>query len=146
MDRRAIAVLLAGLFFPSLAFGQACPAALNEAKRLVLVTTETMDSTPATAQLFERASVNDTWRALGASEPAVVGRAGLAWAPMFRHLARPGEPVKVEGDKRAPAGVYPIGGTFGTAPPPSAKSCTAVTRSSGKATQPPVPFVGERQT
>ena len=116
MDRCAIPVLLVGLFFPSLAFGQACPAALNEAKRLMLVTTETMDSTPATAQLFERASVNDKWRALGAAEPALVGRAGLAWAHMFRHLARPGEPIKVEGDKRAPAGVYPIGGTFGTAP------------------------------
>ena len=116
MDRRAIAVVLAGLFFPSLAFGQACPAALNEAKRLVLVTTESMDSIPATAQLFERASVKDKWRALGGAGPALVGRAGMAWAPAFRHLARPGEPIKAEGDKRAPAGVYPVGGTFGTVP------------------------------
>ena len=70
----------------------------------------------ATAQLFERASAHDKWHALAAPEPAVVGRAGMAWAPAFRHLARAGEPIKFEGDKRAPAGVYPINGTFGTEP------------------------------
>ena len=116
MDHRAIAVALAVLMSPSAARGQACPAVLNEAKRLVLVTTENMDITPATAQLFERVSVNDKWRARGAPEPALVGRAGMAWAPMFRHLARPGEPIKAEGDKRAPAGIYPLNGTFGTVP------------------------------
>ena len=99
-----------------MAFGQTCPAPLHDAKRLVLVTTESMDSTPATAQLFERVSVNDPWRLLGVAEPALVGRAGMAWAPAFRHLARAGEPVKVEGDKRAPAGVYRIGASFGTIP------------------------------
>lgn len=116
MDRRAIAIALVGLLFPSLAFGQACPAALNEAKRLVLVTTDGMDSTPATAQLFERASVTDKWHARGAAEPALVGRSGIAWARTFRNLARSGEPIKIEGDKRTPAGVYPIGASFGTAP------------------------------
>ena len=115
MDRRVIAFGLAALLAkaPSVALGQACPAPLNDAKRLVLVTTETMDSTPATAQLFERASANDKWRSLGVAEPALVGRTGVAWAPAFRQLARVGEPVKVEGDKRAPAGVYRIGTSFG---------------------------------
>ena len=94
---------------PSRRSARPAPRSLNEAKRLVLVTTETMDATPATMQWFERASTNDQWRALGAAEPALVGRAGVAWAHTFRHFARPGEPIKVEGDKRAPAGVYPIG-------------------------------------
>jgi L,D-peptidoglycan transpeptidase YkuD (ErfK/YbiS/YcfS/YnhG family) len=116
MDCRAFVVVLAALVVPSSAFGQACPAALNGAKRLVLVTTETMDTTPATMQWFERTSAAEPWRALGAPEPALVGRAGMAWAPAFRQFARPGEPIKAEGDKRAPAGVYPIGGTFGTVP------------------------------
>jgi L,D-peptidoglycan transpeptidase YkuD (ErfK/YbiS/YcfS/YnhG family) len=115
MDCRAIA-LLAALLSPAAALAQSCPASLSDAKRLVLVTTESMDATPATAQLFERASVGDRWRALGPPEPALVGRAGMAWAPMFRHLARAGEPIKAEGDKRAPAGVYPIGQSFGTVP------------------------------
>ena len=116
MDSRAIAFILAVLMLPSVALGQACPAVLSEAKRLVLVTTENMDATPAMMQWFERVSTKDKWRALGPSEPALVGRAGMAWAHTFRQFARPGEPIKVEGDKRAPAGVYPIGGTFGTVP------------------------------
>jgi L,D-peptidoglycan transpeptidase YkuD (ErfK/YbiS/YcfS/YnhG family) len=116
MDSRAIAFVLAALLSPSMAFGQACPAVLNEAKRLVLVTTENMDATPATMQRFERASTSQRWRAAGPAEPALVGRAGSAWAPAFRHLARAGEPIKAEGDKRAPAGVYPIGGSFGIVP------------------------------
>jgi L,D-peptidoglycan transpeptidase YkuD (ErfK/YbiS/YcfS/YnhG family) len=116
MNSRAIAFVLAALLCPSIAFGQACPSVLTEAKRLVLVTTENMDATPATMQLFERASIRDRWHMSGPAEPALVGRAGTGWAHTFRHLARPGEPIKSEGDKRAPAGVYPIGGTFGTVP------------------------------
>jgi L,D-peptidoglycan transpeptidase YkuD (ErfK/YbiS/YcfS/YnhG family) len=116
MNCRVAAVVLGVLMVPTLAYGQACPAALRDATRLVLVTTDTMDSTPATAQLFDRASAKDAWRALGEAEPAVVGRAGIAWAQSFRQFAKTREPIKIEGDKRAPAGVYPIGKTFGTEP------------------------------
>src|SRR5476649_2158853 len=108
MDSRAIAFVLAALLAPSMSFGQTCPAVLTDAKRLVLVTTENIDTTPATMQLFERASTKERWRVLGPAEPAMVGRASMAWAHAFRHLARPGEPIKFEGDKRAPAGVFPI--------------------------------------
>ena len=116
MNRSTIAFVLAALLAPSVAFGQSCPAVLTEAKRLVLVTTENMDTTPATMQLYERASTKDRWRASGSAEPALVGRAGTGWAHTFRHLARPGEPIKSEGDKRAPAGVYAIGNSFGIVP------------------------------
>jgi len=116
MDRRVVAIVLGLVMFPALAAAQSCPAALHDATRLVLVTTDTMDSLPATAQLFERASAKDAWRSIGEAEPAVVGRAGIAWSHWFRHLARAQEPIKVEGDKRAPAGIYPIGKTFGTEP------------------------------
>lgn len=116
MDSRAVAFVIATLLAPSMAFSQTCPAVLTEAKRLVLITTENMDATPATMQWFERASIKERWRALGPAEPALVGRAGTGWAHTFRHLARPGEPIKSEGDKRAPAGVYPIGNSFGVVP------------------------------
>ena len=115
-DGRVIAFVLAVLLSPSMAFSQTCPAVLTEAKRLVLVTTENMDATPATMQLYERASAKESWRVVSPAEPALVGRAGTAWAKAFRHLARPGEPIKIEGDKRAPAGVYAIGNSFGIVP------------------------------
>jgi D-alanyl-D-alanine dipeptidase len=37
----------------------------------------------------------------------------MGWSHFFRGLARGGEPIKVEHDKRAPAGVYRLGRSFG---------------------------------
>jgi L,D-peptidoglycan transpeptidase YkuD (ErfK/YbiS/YcfS/YnhG family) len=93
---------------------QSCPAPLANAKRLVLVTAETMNDTAASMRLYDRASTAAIWRAVGAAEPAVIGRTGMGWSPFFAHLARRDEPIKVEHDKRAPAGIYPIGRSFGT--------------------------------
>ena len=92
---------------------QSCPAPLADAKRLVLVTAPSMNDMAATMRLYERASANEAWRALGATEPATVGKAGMGWSQFFLKLARRGEPIKVEGDKRTPAGIYPIGKSFG---------------------------------
>jgi D-alanyl-D-alanine dipeptidase len=96
------------------AAAQACPAPLSEARRLVLVTAAGMNETAARLRLFERASPGAPWRAVGAPEAALIGRAGMAWSKFFRGLARGREPIKVEGDKRAPAGLYTIGRSFGT--------------------------------
>ena len=92
---------------------QSCPAPLADAKRLVLVTAPSMNDMAATMRLYERASANAAWRALGATEPVTIGRAGMGWSQFFTRLARRGEPLKVEGDKRAPAGFFPIGRSFG---------------------------------
>jgi len=92
---------------------QSCPAPLANAKRLVLVTTPGMNDMAATMRLYERASAKEPWRALDAPEPATIGRAGMGWSQFFLKLARRGEPLKVEGDKRTPAGIYPIGRSFG---------------------------------
>jgi L,D-peptidoglycan transpeptidase YkuD (ErfK/YbiS/YcfS/YnhG family) len=92
---------------------QTCPAPLADARGLALVTAATMNATAATMRLYRRASPGAPWRASGPPEPAVLGKAGMAWSAFFRDLARGGEPLKVDGDKRAPAGIYRIGRSFG---------------------------------
>jgi len=117
--RRAavLAVAAAIALLPHIASAQNnCPDVLGKARRLVLVTAATMNDTAAAMRLYERSAPSEPWRALGSSEPAMIGKAGMAWSPFFRRLARPGEPIKVDGDKRAPAGFYKIGRSFGTLP------------------------------
>ncbi len=97
------------------ALGQTCPEPLQSARRLVLVTAENMETSAATVQLFERASPADAWRPLGPVEPALLGRAGMAWGYGFQQLRQGGEPLKIEGDKRTPSGIYGIGSSFGFA-------------------------------
>ena len=100
----------------SRAQAQACPAPLAAARRLVLVTAKAMNDTPAEMQLFERASPAEPWRAVASSEPALLGKAGMGWSHFFRRYAQANEPIKVEGDRRAPAGIYAIGRSFGILP------------------------------
>lgn len=95
---------------------QSCPAPLADARRLVLVTAKSFNEPAAEMQLYERASAAEPWRALGPAEPAMLGRGGVGWSHFFRRYARAGEPLKVEGDKRAPLGFYRIGRSFGTVP------------------------------
>jgi D-alanyl-D-alanine dipeptidase len=100
------------------AFAQSCPAPLVSARRLVLVTSDRMTVSTARVRLFERAAPGARWRPLGAAMPATIGRRGMAWGYPFRALARRGEPVKVEGDRRTPIGAYRIGRSFGFAASP----------------------------
>ncbi len=111
----AVAALALAFTLPGGAvLAQTCPAPLAQATRLVLVTADAMNTQNARLQTFERGSPSDAWAPASAAEPAVIGRAGMAWSPFFRGLARRGEPMKTEGDRRAPAGVYRVGRSFGT--------------------------------
>lgn len=94
----------------------ACPAFLDRARQLLVVITRNQDATAARLRLFARDRPGTTWRQDGAAEPALVGRHGLAWGDPFRDQARPGDPVKREGDGRTPAGIFMIGRSFGHAP------------------------------
>lgn len=90
-----------------------CPAALSHVQRMVVVTAADMNSRQARLQLFERATPQSPWHADGPAEPAVLGSAGMGWALPFTELAAEGEPLKVEGDNRSPAGIFAFGPTFG---------------------------------
>jgi len=103
------------LLVPCASHAQSCPAPLASANRLVLAVADTMASTTATVQRYERASPAEAWRAVGGPASALVGYKGVAWAHAFRDFAHGDEPIKIDGDKRAPAGVYKIGNSFGFA-------------------------------
>lgn len=110
---RAIVLIVTLLLVAPPALGQSCPAPLANARKLVLVTPDTMTSTAATMQRYTRSSTGESWRADGGPITATIGRGGTAWSHTFRSYAAPGEPVKVDGDKRVPAGIYPLGRSFG---------------------------------
>jgi D-alanyl-D-alanine dipeptidase len=92
-----------------------CPAPLDEALRLVLVTTTDMASTKGRLQLFTRDTAAAPWKAASDGEPVNLGKQGLAWGYAFLAYKREGEPEKVEGDKRTPVGFYRLGPSFGFA-------------------------------
>ncbi len=85
----------------------------SDARRLVVVATDGFDSNDAQIATFVRETGEASWRQVGSSEPARVGRAGVGWGYTFRNFARADEPLKREGDKRAPAGLFRLGATFG---------------------------------
>jgi L,D-peptidoglycan transpeptidase YkuD (ErfK/YbiS/YcfS/YnhG family) len=88
---------------------------LAQATRLALVVVPRMDATKAVLYTFERDVPATSWVRRGGAEACVVGTRGIAWGDTFRSYAKQGEPIKREGDKRTPAGVYRFGKTFGFA-------------------------------
>jgi len=109
-----VAVFCAALA-PSGALGQTCPASLQSASRFVLVTVPAFGSSSGTMRLFERPLSGSAWRSVGTAEPVMLGSKGVAWGRGFHHLAGRGEPVKIEGDRRTPAGIFGVGAPFGFA-------------------------------
>lgn len=91
-----------------------CPRPLHRATRLIIVTVPEMTSVKGTLHTFERRTPADaSWQRSGPPEPAVVGAAGIGWSESYTHLAKKDEPVKHEGDKRTPAGIFRVAGPFG---------------------------------
>lgn len=115
------AVGLAGLLYVRSLPSQTeplAPAAFAQATRLILVETPDFGSSEASVRTFERSDGQAAWRQVGDASPARVGRAGLGWGHTFQRLARGDEPIKKEGDKRAPAGLFALAAPFGSSPEP----------------------------
>jgi len=90
-----------------------CRAQVPAASRQLLLTiTDSWDAT--TGQLYTFQREGDGWQVAGISAPVNVGRAGLAWG-LGLHPAQAGL-QKREGDGRAPAGIFALGGAFGYLP------------------------------
>ena len=68
------------------------------------------NSTSATLRYYEKSG--GRWRQSGESWPARLGKKGLIWG-LGLHPVPKGAATKQEGDWRAPAGVFAIGGAWG---------------------------------
>jgi L,D-peptidoglycan transpeptidase YkuD (ErfK/YbiS/YcfS/YnhG family) len=104
------------LMLPPAARAQTCPAVIDNATHLALVTASSMQTSAARLALFSRKNAATPWRQLSRPQAVRLGEYGMAWGAGFTQFARRGEPVKHERDWRTPAGIYRIGAPFGFAP------------------------------
>ncbi len=88
---------------------------LASARQLIVVITPGWNATTGTLRRFARDGAAGSWRSAGATVPVVVGRTGLAWGDEAL-AASIAQPVKHEGDGKAPAGAFPLDTAFGFAP------------------------------
>lgn len=75
-------------------------------RQLVVVTAPAWSSSSATLQRFSRADGRARWEAVGKRVPALLGEHGLGWGLGLHEVPEDGAPRKVEGDRRAPAGIF----------------------------------------
>lgn len=94
--------------------------AVHKATQLLVVTTAEWNDVQGTMQRYERSHSGGKWNAVGTPIAVVVGKNGLGWGSGIDltdmvDLRLPGDPVKREGDGKAPAGVFQLGNAFGYA-------------------------------
>lgn len=71
------------------------------------------DSSHASLTLYEKRG--KSWETAMATWQARLGKNGLAWGRGLHPTIKSSAPGKVEGDRRAPAGIFKIGGAYGYA-------------------------------
>jgi D-alanyl-D-alanine dipeptidase len=96
------------------------PAPVRASRQLVVVRTADWNAVEGTLQRYERKTAGKKWQAVGKPITIVVGKAGLAWGigvVPTDELRASGEddPIKKEGDGKAPAGIFRLSEAFGYA-------------------------------
>lgn len=89
----------------------------QDSRQLILVTTAGWDINQGTLQRYQRDAADTPWQPVGAALPIGVGHSGLAWGVGLHPKATTTtDPVKYEGDGRAPAGIFELPFAFARAP------------------------------
>jgi len=87
---------------------------------MIVVTTPDWAAVEGRLQRYERATSHETWKPVSKPISIVVGKNGLGWgigviATDGSNIRAVSDPVKKEGDGKAPAGVFALGTAFGYA-------------------------------
>jgi L,D-peptidoglycan transpeptidase YkuD (ErfK/YbiS/YcfS/YnhG family) len=102
----------------------ACPGGerhpIQSSTQLIVVTTSDWDAVEGTLRRYERLNAAGEWQAVGEGIRVVVGKNGLGWGVGIvpageLRFPRSIDPVKKEGDGKAPAGIFRLSSTFGYA-------------------------------
>jgi D-alanyl-D-alanine dipeptidase len=92
---------------------------MDSCLELVVVTTPHWNASQGTLRRYSRANIRTPWKEIGEPITVMIGKSGLAWGKgailVDKQVATPDDPIKKEGDGRAPAGVFYLSKVFGYA-------------------------------
>jgi L,D-transpeptidase catalytic domain len=96
------------------------PGALAASTEVMVVTTSDWNAVEGTMRRYERRGPREKWVQAGIPVTVVVGKGGLGWGsgvvPLDAKIHAASDPIKKEGDGKAPAGVFVLSRAFGYAP------------------------------
>ena len=84
--------------------------------QLIVVITESFETSDAVLFLFERENSKTKWNKISDEFPVIVGKNGIGWGKGLQNIDYKSDPVKVEGDGKSPAGVFNLSVAFGFSP------------------------------
>ena len=109
--------LIAILLFASELHGTKQRDIMSKSTELIVVTTADWNAAQGTLRRYGRGNSREGWRQIGEPITVMVGKNGLAWGAgairVDTQAAQAEDPVKKEGDGRAPAGVFYLSKVFG---------------------------------